>query len=43
VRAYEVFFFEKLSRLPGIQEVNSIVVFSEVKASTSLPLGALAE
>jgi Lrp/AsnC family transcriptional regulator len=42
VRAYEVFFFEKLSRLPGIQEVNSIVVFSEVKSSTSLPIGALA-
>jgi Lrp/AsnC family transcriptional regulator len=39
IRAYEVFFFEKLSRLPGIQEVNSIVVFSEVKATTALPLG----
>jgi len=41
IRAYEVFFFEKLSRLPGIQEVNSIVVFSEIKASTSLPIGGL--
>ena len=39
IRAYEVFFFEKLSRLPGIQEVNSIVVFSEIKATTALPLG----
>jgi Lrp/AsnC family transcriptional regulator len=39
IRAYEVFFFEKLSRLPGIQEVNSIVVFSEVKSTTSLPIG----
>ena len=39
IRAYEIFFFEKLSRLPGIQEVNSIVVFSEVKATTALPLG----
>lgn len=38
IRAYEVFFFEKLSRLPGIQEVNSIVVFSEIKATTALPL-----
>jgi len=38
IRAYEVFFFEKLSRLPGIQEVNSIVVFSEVKATTALPI-----
>jgi Lrp/AsnC family transcriptional regulator len=41
IRAYETFFFEKLSRLPGIQEVNSIVVFSEVKATTSLPLAKL--
>jgi Lrp/AsnC family transcriptional regulator len=39
IRAYELFFFEKLSRLPGIQEVNSIVVFSEIKATTALPLG----
>jgi Lrp/AsnC family transcriptional regulator len=39
IRAYEVFFFEKLSRLPGVQEVNSIVVFSEIKATTKLPLG----
>jgi Lrp/AsnC family transcriptional regulator len=39
IRAYEIFFFEKLSRLPGVQEVNSIVVFSEVKATTALPLG----
>ena len=39
IRAYEIFFFEKLSRLPGIQEINSIVVFSEIKATTALPLG----
>ena len=39
IRAYEIFFFEKLSRLPGVQEVNSIVVFSEIKATTALPLG----
>jgi Lrp/AsnC family transcriptional regulator len=38
IRAYEIFFFEKLSKLPGVQEVNSIVVFSEIKASTALPL-----
>jgi Lrp/AsnC family transcriptional regulator len=38
IRAYEVFFFEKLSRAPGIQEVNSIVVFSEIKTTTALPL-----
>ena len=38
IKAYEQFFFEKLSRLPGIQEVNSIVALSEIKAITSLPL-----
>ena len=42
IRAYEVFFFEKLSRLPGVQEVNSIVVFSEIKATTALPLAEAA-
>jgi DNA-binding Lrp family transcriptional regulator len=31
-------FAEELSKLPGVQEVNSIVVFSEIKASTALPL-----
>jgi Lrp/AsnC family transcriptional regulator len=38
IKAYERFFFEKLSRLPGIQEVNSIVVMSEIKSTTALPL-----
>ena len=36
--AYERFFFEKLSNVPGIQEVNSIVALSEIKSTTSLPL-----
>jgi Lrp/AsnC family transcriptional regulator len=38
IEAYERFFFEKLSRLPGIQEVNSIVALSEIKSTTALPL-----
>jgi Lrp/AsnC family transcriptional regulator len=38
IEAYERFFFEKLSLLPGIQEVNSIVALSEIKSTTSLPL-----
>jgi Lrp/AsnC family transcriptional regulator len=38
VEAYERFFFDKLSRVPGIQEVNSIVALSEIKSSTALPL-----
>ncbi|SFT84153.1 Lrp/AsnC family transcriptional regulator [Mesorhizobium sp. YR577] len=36
--AYQSFFFEKLSSLPGIQEVNSIVSLSEIKSTTALPL-----
>ncbi|MEN9932445.1 MAG: Leucineresponsive regulatory protein [Pseudomonadota bacterium] len=35
---YERFFFEKLSRVPGIQEVTSTVALSEIKSTTSLPL-----
>ena len=38
IEAYERFFFEKLSNVPGIQEVNSIVALSEIKSTTSLPL-----
>ncbi|MET0373659.1 MAG: Lrp/AsnC family transcriptional regulator [Rhizorhabdus sp.] len=40
IEAYERFFFDKLSRLQGIQEINSIVALSEVKATTALPLDA---
>jgi Lrp/AsnC family transcriptional regulator len=38
IDAYERFFFEKLSRVPGIQEINSIVALSEIKSTTALPL-----
>lgn len=38
IEAYERFFFEKLSRVAGIQEVNSIVALSEIKATTALPV-----
>ena len=38
VEAYERFFFEKLSRVPGIQEVNSTVALSEIKSTTALPV-----
>jgi len=41
IEAYERFFFNKLSRLPGVQEVNSTVALSEIKSTTALPLGAL--
>lgn len=38
IEAYERFFFEKLSRLPGVQEINSTVALSEIKATTALPV-----
>ena len=36
IKAYEQFFFEKLSQLPGIQEVTSSMVLSDIKHSTAL-------
>ena len=38
IKAYERFFFEKLSQLPGIQEVTSSIVLSDIKHSTALPI-----
>jgi len=38
IKAYERFFFEKLSQLSGIQEVNSSIVLSDVKHTTVLPI-----
>ena len=38
INAYEQFFFEKLSQLPGIQEVNSSIVLSDIKHTTVLPI-----
>lgn len=38
MEAYEKFFFERLSRVPNIREVNSFVAASEIKSTTSLPL-----
>lgn len=38
IEAYERFFFDKLSRLPGVQEITSTVALSEIKATTALPL-----
>lgn len=39
IEAYERFFFDKLSRVPGVQEINSMVTLSEIKSTTQLPLG----
>lgn len=38
IDAYERFFFNELSRVPGIQEINSMVALSEIKSTTSLPV-----
>lgn len=38
IKAYEQFFFEKLSQLPGIQEVNSSIVLSDIKHTSVLPI-----
>jgi len=38
VEQYEKFFFERLSKIPGIQDVNSSITLSEVKYTTALPL-----
>jgi Lrp/AsnC family transcriptional regulator len=38
IKAYERFFFDKLSQLPGIQEINSSIVMTDVKHSTVLPI-----
>lgn len=38
IESYERLFFEKLSQLPGVQEVNSTVALSEIKSTTELPI-----
>ena len=38
IDAYEAFFFNQLSKLPGIQEITSTVALSEIKASSELPI-----
>ncbi len=40
IETYERFFFEKLSQVPGVQEINSMVALSEIKSTTALPLAA---
>ena len=36
IEAYERFFFDKLSKLPGVQEINSTMALSEIKATTAV-------
>jgi Lrp/AsnC family transcriptional regulator len=35
---YEKFYFEKLSRVPGVREVHSFAAVSEIKTTTALPI-----
>lgn len=36
--SYERFFFERLSKLPMVQDVNSMIAMSQIKGTTALPL-----
>ncbi|VWX49913.1 Lrp/AsnC family transcriptional regulator [Novosphingobium sp. 9U] len=38
IEAYERFFFDKLSMVPGVQEINSIMALSEIKSTSILPI-----
>ena len=38
IKDYERFMYDKLSQLPGVQEVNSSIALSEMKHTTVLPL-----
>jgi Lrp/AsnC family transcriptional regulator len=38
MRYYEEFFYTRLSQIPGVREVSSSVVMSEVKKTTRIPL-----
>jgi len=37
IKYYETFFYDRLSQLPGVREVNSSVVLTQVKSTTALP------
>ena len=38
IDAYERFFFEKLCKVPGVGEINSIVALTDIKSTTALPV-----
>lgn len=38
IEAYERFFFEELSQLPGVQEITSIIAMSQIKRTAELPV-----
>lgn len=38
IDAYEHFFFNKLSQVPGVEDINSMVALSEIKSTLELPI-----
>ena len=38
IEAYEAFFLDHLSRIPGVQAVNSTIALSVIKESTAIPI-----
>lgn len=38
IEDYERFFFDRLSKLTGVQEITSTVALSEIKSTTALPV-----
>jgi DNA-binding Lrp family transcriptional regulator len=38
---YERFFFDVLSQAPGVREANSMVILTEAKSTTKLPVDEL--
>lgn len=41
MESYERLFFDKLSKVPGVQEINSTMALSRIKSTTALPLDVL--
>jgi Lrp/AsnC family transcriptional regulator len=37
IESYEAFFFQRLSKVSGIQEISSMVALSQIKSTTALP------
>jgi Lrp/AsnC family transcriptional regulator len=38
IKAYEAFFLDHLTRLPGVESVHSSIALSTIKETTALPL-----
>jgi Lrp/AsnC family transcriptional regulator len=41
IQDYERFFFDHLSQAPGVREANSMVILTEAKFTTKLPVDGL--